>query len=192
MNTLPYRAALKDGEVELSLLSDSDKSELLAFARRLPIHDLLFLSRDITRTEAVDVWIDEVRAGTKQTIVAREQGEIVGYASVRRSDREWSAHVAELRLMAGPTVRGRGVGRILINAAFALAVESGIEKIFGYMTLDQKGARTLFEELGFRPEALLRDEVKDRNGQKHDVLRLATDVRETLLALDLAMAGAEV
>jgi hypothetical protein len=37
------------------------------------------------------------------------------------------------------------------------------------MTPDQKGAITLFEESGFRAEALLRDHVRDSEGQAHDL-----------------------
>jgi len=44
------------------------------------------------------------------------------------------------------------------------------------MTLDQKGAIATFEGLGFRPEALLRDQVKDREGNKHDLLVLSHEV----------------
>jgi RimJ/RimL family protein N-acetyltransferase len=44
------------------------------------------------------------------------------------------------------------------------------------MTLDQKGAIAVFEELGFRPEALLRDHVRDGDGVKHDITILGHDV----------------
>jgi hypothetical protein len=44
------------------------------------------------------------------------------------------------------------------------------------MTLDQKGAISTFEGIGFRPEALLRDQVKDRHGNKHDLLVLTHEV----------------
>ena len=49
------------------------------------------------------------------------------------------------------------------------------------MPLDQTGARTVFEELGFRAEAVLRDEVRDRASKTHDILLMANDV-ETFLA----------
>lgn len=44
------------------------------------------------------------------------------------------------------------------------------------MTLGQKGAIAVFESLGFRPEALLRDHVKDREGKKHDLLVFSHEV----------------
>jgi RimJ/RimL family protein N-acetyltransferase len=44
------------------------------------------------------------------------------------------------------------------------------------MTVDQKGAIALFEGLGFSPEAVLRDHVRDRDGRKHDLVVLSHDV----------------
>jgi RimJ/RimL family protein N-acetyltransferase len=44
------------------------------------------------------------------------------------------------------------------------------------MTLDQQQAIAIFEHLGFKAEALLRDHVKDRTGEKHDLLVLSHDV----------------
>ena len=65
---------------------------------------------------------------------------------------------------------------LLTQEAFALALELGIEKMVAQMTVDQKGAIAVFEGMGFRPEALLRDHVKDREGKKHDLLVLSHDV----------------
>jgi RimJ/RimL family protein N-acetyltransferase len=43
------------------------------------------------------------------------------------------------------------------------------------MTPDQTGSIALFESLGFRAEALLRDQVRDGNGQLHDLAILSHD-----------------
>lgn len=56
-----------------------------------------------------------------------------------------------------------------------------IEKLLARMTPDQEGARVLFQELGFQLEALLRDHIKDRNGNYHDLLLKACKV-QTFLA----------
>ncbi len=73
-------------------------------------------------------------------------------------------------------MRGAGLGRVLTQEAFATALAGGIDKMVAQMTLDQKGAIATFEGLGFRPEALLRDHVKDRDGNKHDLLMLSHEV----------------
>ncbi len=72
----------------------------------------------------------------------------------------------------------------MIREVFHLAVGRGIEKVIARMTLDQTAARSLFQELGFRPEALHENEVKDRSGKRHDVLRMAVDVQALLARRD--------
>jgi L-amino acid N-acyltransferase YncA len=162
--------------LSLRLMSAEDRAAILSFARSLPEHDLLFLPRDITEEATVDQWLGECAAGLGTTIVAEAGGEIAGYATIRRGELRWSAHVAELQVLIAPAMRGKGLGRLLTHEAFSLALTQGIEKMVAQMTLDQKGAVATFEGLGFRPEALLRDHVKDRQGKKHDLLVLSHEV----------------
>ena len=174
--TYPSTHVAGNKNVTLRLMTPADKAAILAFARALPEHDLLFLRRDITEEAAVDDWIREMQSGEIVTILAELNGRVVGYATIHRSLLRWTAHVAELRVMVAESMRGSGLGRILTQEAFANALAAGIEKMVAQMTLDQKGAIATFEGLGFRPEALLRDQVKDRQGNKHDLLVLSHEV----------------
>jgi L-amino acid N-acyltransferase YncA len=174
--TYPETRVIGNRQVTLRHMSPADKQGLLAFARGLPEHDLLFLRRDITQEDAVDDWIRELETGEIATVLAVVGNEIVGYATIHRSMLRWTAHVAELRVMVAESMRGAGLGRVLTQEAFAIALSQGIEKMVAQMTLDQKGAIATFEGLGFRPEALLRDQVKDRQGNKHDLLMLSHEV----------------
>ena len=170
-------------DVTLRYMVPEDKAAILKFARTLPEHDLLFLRRDITEEPAVDDWIAEIKDGEIVTVLAADGDEVLGYATIQRSRLRWSAHVAELRVMISESMRGRGLGRLLTQEAFAHALQSGIDKVIAQMTLDQKGAISVFEGLGFRPEALLRDHVKDREGKKHDLLLLSHEVERFEAAL---------
>lgn len=172
----PSKITVGGRNVTLRYMSATDKAGVLTFARALPEHDLLFLRRDITEDREVDAWIEDIDAGIVKSVLAVEGGAIVGYGTVHRNDLRWSSHVAELRVMVAESMRGKGLGRVLTQEAFAVALEEGIEKMMAQMTLDQKGAITTFEGLGFRPEALLRDHVKDRQGNLHDLLVLSHDV----------------
>jgi len=174
--TYPMTRQAGGKEVTLRRMTPDDRDAMLAFARGLPEHDLLFLRRDITEESAVDDWVSELQSGEIETIVATFNGAIVGYATIHKSLLRWTAHVAELRVMVAESMRGGGLGRILTQEAFANALAAGIEKMVAQMTLDQKGAIATFEGLGFRPEALLRDQVKDRQGNKHDLLVLSHEV----------------
>jgi L-amino acid N-acyltransferase YncA len=183
VQAFPQTLKLKDGEVLLRLMTLEDGDALLRFANALPVHDLLFLRRDITRQDGIDAWLADIRRGRITSVLALDGDEVLGYATVHRTELDWSRHVAEVRMLVSEKGRGRNLGRLLVKTAFAVAIEQGVEKLFARMTLDQMGARTLFEELGFRPEALLKDEVKDRNGKKHDLLILSHDISSST-ALD--------
>ena len=163
--------------VSLRLMDSGDGDAMLAFARGLPEHDLLFLRRDITQPDQVETWVQRIEAGvTTSLLLLDEDGTIAGYATVDRNDLPWSQHVAELRVLVGPTLRGRGVGRLLTEEAFRIALGMGVDKVIGQMTVDQHQAIGVFRSLGFQPEALLRDHVKDRDGNKHDLVILSHDI----------------
>ncbi len=165
-----------NGAVTLRILSRSDRRALLDFAAALSEHDTLFLRTDITDPAVIDEWLDNLERGRTTTVVAEDGQGIAGYGSVHLSNAHWSQHVGELRVITGERMRGKGLGRRLTEAAFAVALEQGLEKMVAQMTLDQSGAIAIFEHLGFKSEALLRDHVKDRTGTKHDLLVLSHDV----------------
>ena len=168
----------------LRSMQPSDREGLLALAHSIPEHDQLFLRRDITRPEVVERWIAELEAGELATVLAVRGPDIDGYATVQPDRDTWSPHVAELRVHVAPGQRGRGLGRVLTQEAFALALSAGIEKITARMTPDQASALRTFEGLGFRVEGLLRDYVKDRTGRMHDLLVLSHDVARFHAMLD--------
>ena len=172
----PRRVGVGDGAVTLRHMRAPDRDAVLAFARALPGHDLLFLPVDITRPAVIDAWVEAIARGIVTTLIAERDGAILGYAAIDRGQLDWSPHVAELRVLVGASARGHGLGRVLTQEAFRLALELGIEKMVAHMTVDQKGAIAVFEGMGFRPEALLRDHVKDRDGHTHDLLILSHDV----------------
>ena len=184
VRTYPVTHPLAGIEVTLRYMRPQDRGAMLAFARTLPEHDLLFLRRDITEESAVDDWLQDIAHGEVTTIVAAEGEKLIGYATIHRSTLRWSAHVAELRVMVAESMRGKGLGRLLTQEAFANALSQGIAKMVAQMTLDQKGAIATFEGIGFRPEALLRDQVKDRAGNTHDLLVLSHEVAKFEAALN--------
>jgi L-amino acid N-acyltransferase YncA len=101
---------------------------------------------------------------------------VVGCAALIVDPLSWSPHVGELRIVVSPKMRGIGLGRVLIHEAFVIALSKELEKLVAQMTVDQQGAIALFEQLGFRAEALMRDHVKGADGRKHDIVLLSHDV----------------
>ena len=172
----PREVKLREGSTRVDWMKPSDRDRLLALARAIPEHDLLFMHRDLTRDDAVHSWMLELERGELVSLMAEREGALLGYASVQPERDPWSRHVAELRVLVSPEQRGRGLGQALTQEAFAVALSAGIEKIVARMTPDQKSAIRTFQGLGFRPEALLQEHLRDGDGQKHDLLILSHDV----------------
>ena len=172
------------GEIELRLMTRADEAAVLAFARKLPTHDLLFLPRNISEPKVLSAWIDEIERGAIISLLAIWSESVVGCGTVVRDPHSWSPHVGEIRMVVLSEVRGTGVGRVLSQETFALALGAGLEKLTAQMTVDQKGAIALFESLGFKAEALLRDHVRDAGGKKHDIVVLGHNVAQFLAQME--------
>jgi N-acetylglutamate synthase-like GNAT family acetyltransferase len=168
----PRRVATEAGEIEFRFMSQGDEAAVLAFAQELPAHDLLFLPRDISEPKVLAAWIKEIERGAITSLLAVKAGRVVGCGTLVRDPLSWSPHVGEIRNVVSSDVRGLGVGRELSQETFALALGAGLEKVMVQMTVDQTGAIAIFESLGFKAEALLRDQVKDKAGKKHDIVVL--------------------
>ncbi len=174
--TYPWQTAINGVEISFRLMEPPDGEKILAFARALPDHDLLFLRMDITRPECVDEWVDNIKRGRTITILAENGDELLGYASLHHNEVLWTRHVGEIRVLLNPDLRGFGLGKILANEVFAIAKDKGLQKVMVQMTTDQRGARGMVESLGFRSEALLADFVMGRDGRTYDLLIMSYDV----------------
>ena len=168
---------LKGRTVILRPLMTEDREPMVRFARTLPEDDLLFLQRDITQPTEVDRWIAEADEVSLVTIVAWQDGDIVGYATYDRGSVRWTRHVAELRVVVAESARGIGVGRLLLERVFEMALDGEVTKVIARMTPDQTGARSLFKRLGFEEEVVLRDHAMGANGLTHDLLLLSFHTR---------------
>src|SRR6266436_3458660 len=174
----PRRVATDAGDIEVRLMSRADESAVLAFAQKLPTHDLLFLPRNISQPKVLSAWINEIERGDITSLLAVQAGKVVGCGTLVRDPHSWSPHVGEIRMVVSQDVRGQGVGRALSQETFALALGAGLEKLSVQMTVDQQGAIALFESLGFKAEALLRDHVRDAEGETHDIVVLGHNVAQ--------------
>ena len=162
--------------VAIQSMATCDDLAVQTFVSKVPLHDLLFLDRDIRESKVLAAWRRGIDQGAVHSFVAVADGEIVATTAVIKDPLSWSAHVADVRLLVLPESRGKGVGRALLEASIEHAIVQGAAKLTARMTPDQRGAITLFEESGFRGEALLRDQVRDTNGELHDIAVLSLDV----------------
>jgi ribosomal protein S18 acetylase RimI-like enzyme len=178
--------------VELRRFLSADEAAVLAFAKALPPHDLLFINRDITHPRVIKAWLAEIAEGTISTIIAVAKdkngaGKVVGCCAVVADALSWSPHVGEIRVLVATEMRDRGLGRTLAQEALVEGIGRGLTKLTVQMTIDQRGAIAVFEGLGFRGEALLKEQVRSRDGTLHDIAVLSHDVAQ--VSAQQAMMG---
>lgn len=174
--TYPRAIDTDAGRIELRLMTAADEAAVLAFARSLPVHDLLFLPRNISEPKVLSAWLKEIDRGAITSLLALKEGRVAGCGTIVRDPHSWSPHVGEIRNVVSPDVRGQGVGRALSQETLALALSMDLEKLVVQMTVDQVSGIALFEGMGFRGEALLRDHVRDLDGNTYDIVVLGHNV----------------
>ena len=160
-------------------------AEQSADFRRVPESDHNSFAEDVLRPGVVESWLSETRP---QRAVAVDGDQVVGYVALLPLH-GWSAHVGSLRVVTDPEVRGKGVGRALSRYGLVQGLELGLSKIVVEVVVDAVPAIGMFEALGFEPEALLRDHVRDKSGELHDLVVLAHLVEGTWSGM--ATAGLE-
>src|SRR3954467_11143473 len=109
----PRHVKTDGGEIEFRLMSRADESAVLAFAQKLPTHDLLFLPRNISQPKVLSAWINEIERGQIASLLAIRGGTVVGCGTLVRDTHSWSPHVGEIRMVVSLDVRGQGVGRAM-------------------------------------------------------------------------------
>jgi ribosomal protein S18 acetylase RimI-like enzyme len=156
--------------MELRELAPDDLDALNALFNRVPEGDRTFFKEDVLDTEVVAAWAHD-RHG-RRMIAIDDDGSVVAYAAVIPGV-GWSSHVGELRLVVDPACRRRGLGTMLAQRGMLEAFRLGLHKLSVEVVTDQAAAILLFQALGFAGEAILRDQVRDRDGQLHDLIVLA-------------------
>lgn len=172
----PMQIELGGSDFTIRKIEPGDAAGLLSYAKSLPRHDIVYMRRNLSTQEGIEKWFRALSNGYIFAFIALQGDKVVGYSSLNLTGLDWSSHVADIRVSVSPDVRKSGLGRVLVREAFRLAVTLGIEIVRASMTPDQTGARALFEELGFKNEAIMKDHVKDLDGAYHDLLVMGVNV----------------
>jgi RimJ/RimL family protein N-acetyltransferase len=159
-----------------------DVDALLAFFERIPAGERTFFKEPVLDRATVEGWLI---GGAGRRGLACADGEVSGYVAVIPLT-GWSDHVGEIRLVVDPERRGQGLGRALARWALLQALELGLRKLFVEVVADQEGAVAMFSNLGFQAEGLLRDHVRDRDGELRDLVLLAHPVDDHWAAMHTA------
>src|SRR3954453_6611592 len=162
---------------------EADLDALIAFFERVPESERTFFKEPVLDRATVGGWLSGERG--RRGLAFADDGSVVGYVAVIRLT-GWSDHVGEVRLVVDPDHRGQGLGRALARWALLQALDCGLSKLTVEVVAEQEGALAMFGGLGFQAEALLRDHVRDRDGELRDLVLLSHSVDDAWSAMETA------
>lgn len=115
-------------------------------------------------------------------LIARENGEIVGWAALSPvSRREAYAGVAEVSVYVAEACRGRGVGRLLLERLIAESEAKGIWTLQAVVFAENAATLALHKGCGFR-EVGRRERISKLDGKWRDTILL--ERRSTEVGID--------
>lgn len=148
-----------------------DEGAVRAFFARMPAEDRSFFQQDVEDPQVIAAWAgDEHRI---RRCAVDEDGHLLAIAALRPGS-DWTSHVADLVLLVAPEARRRKLGRTMARAMLLEAVQHGLIKVTVMIAADNEGAIDMFRTIGFEPEALLRDQLRNPDdGTLRDTMVLA-------------------
>lgn len=179
------KVKLKDGsEILIREMREDDVDRSFAFFTALPEEDRAYLRVDVTKREVLQQRIQEMVAGRTLRLVAVAGDKIVADGALDLPTHGWTKHVAELRLIVAGPFQRKGLGMLMARELYALAASNKVEEVIVEIMSPQVEALTIFKNLGFHQEAILRDYVKDVGGKKHDLVLMRCDLESLWQTLE--------
>ena len=173
----PKTVELKGGQkVVFRPVSRDDFDQLLTFLSSLPEGDRLFFRHDVRDPEVVRKWTEDMDFDRLITLVALDDGEIVGTGRLYLMPHGWMRHVGHVRLITAPHYRRKGMGGLLTRELVNIASDRNLEKLQAHVIEDAVGAVKMFERIGFTKVAVLDGMVKDQSGRTRNLAIMVNNV----------------
>jgi len=84
-------------------------------------------------------------------VVEDDAGEVIAFASTSTyRPRDWYAGIAEFSVYVSRAARGRGAGRMVMEALFTAARDAGFWKLVSRVFVENTASRALMRTVGFR------------------------------------------
>lgn len=173
----PRELSLRDQRtLTITPLVPSDWPMLEEFLKAIPNEEHRFFRRNLSGQQRVRRWCSERDYSRSLPLLAWEGSHIVADVTLLREPDSWRSHVGTLRLLVRPDNRNQGIGVAMLDEIIALAGELGLRKLQHECAATQTSLIHFLERSGFRGEAVLREFIRDPQGQLHDMVIMAMDV----------------
>ena len=179
----PKAIVTKDGQsIQLRLAEPEDRECLREFFSEIPEEERWFLREQLGDPEVLRKWMEQLDHDRILPIIAVREtdGKIVGNVRLYRSGSPSIRHVAHLRVTVHPDYRQLKVGSWMILDCVKLALNLGIEKLFGeFVSGVEEAAIGAAHKFDFREVAVLKDYVKDPGGCYRDLIIMVKNLQSS-------------
>jgi GNAT superfamily N-acetyltransferase len=179
LKNYPKEVILKDGSgVTLRPLQKGDDRLLFEMFNRLSEDDRWFLDHDVADFGTIENWVREVGLDRAMSIVAILEGKIIAHATLIRKYSGAKSHIGKIRISVDPSFRERHLGTWMLLDLINLAIAMGLETLIMHLVENRDSSliRSV-KKLDFFERALLKDFVKDREGNLHNSVIMAKRLR---------------
>lgn len=162
---------LRDGtSVEVRALTIADVEKSFAFFEKLQPDDQAYLRVKVSDPKIVRRRLQNQEESNVRRIAALVDDEIVADAALELNPFGWKRHLAEYRIIVASDYKRKGLGMVMAGELYELAIKEKVEEMVVELMSPQVEAKKIFERLGFKEETVMKNMVKDVNGQKQDLI----------------------
>ncbi len=168
----PKEIILKDGTgVTFRPLRRGDETRLFEMFKELTDDDRWFTEGDVSDVRVIEGWLKRMDLGRMTILVAVLEGRMIASATLTRSEENAKGHIGKVTVSVVPSFRSKNLGTWMLFDLMNFAISIGLETLVMELVEDRdasviRGAK----RLDFFQEALLRDYVKDRQGNFHNLV----------------------
>ena len=141
------------------------------FFRSIPPEDRFYLKDDVTDPKILERWAQTLDYSRALPLLAILDGKIAGDGTLHHCRAGARQHVGEVRVVAAPAYRNRGVGRGLLHQLIDMRETRGSSNSCSrWSPIWEQAARHTAQLLGFVSVAVLPAHVRDSGDHPHDLL----------------------
>ncbi len=166
------KTVMLDGEKELTIrpLRKDDEKKLHDYFVRLPPQELSRFKDDVANPQVVEEWIYDLDYDKTLPLVAFDNGKIVASAALKFNSIGWTRHQGQIRATVDPEYREKGLSSVLIEEIIRISMSMGLEQLTAELSPNLDEAYFLCEKMGFKEAAILKDFIKDQEGNYEDLV----------------------